>query len=456
MLKIELITEEREKDFDLNTETNELKVYLGQKKDLSDYSLRKKLSDLDWKKLCDSELELHADTLTDKQLEIAYEIISLKSYLFDKYKTEYRAKDKAKNIQKFVLKKKDKEFVFDRRSALLDLVKFCRDIVSSNASEINPGEMERLAKAISKECPEISVKVIGYKEAGKLGMGCLLAVGAESYANAPADFHPRMVVLDYQPSKKYSEHLALVGKGITYDTGGLCLKPTNYMLDMKSDMGGSALVLSVFKGIAELGKLGSKKTFKSGVRVTGVLALSENGFGASSYKPGDVLKAMNGKTVQVVDTDAEGRLVLADALSYVSQMETVTQIIDFATLTGSAVAALGEATAAAMTNSPKLFKAVDKAFKSEGENIWQMPIFDEYKTLLDSEIADLAHCSKRPDASVAALFLKEFISRDGEEIDWLHLDIAGMAWWERDGLWAYAGATGFGVKSILTYVESLS
>jgi leucyl aminopeptidase len=234
-----------------------------------------------------------------------------------------------------------------------------------------------------------------------------------------------------------------VGKGITFDTGGLCLKPNQYMLDMKSDMAGAATVLSVFHLISKLSATERKKIKR---KITGVMALAENAFGGASYKPGDVLRALNGKTVQVVDTDAEGRLVLADALSYLSKLKNKpTHIVDLATLTGSIVATLGEAAAGAMTNDEEFLSKVEAAFAEEGEKLWHMPMLEEYKKKTDSEIADLAHCSSRPDALIAAQFLSNFIPKDSK---WVHLDIAGVGFIEHDGLFAYKGATGFGVRGL--------
>jgi leucyl aminopeptidase len=220
------------------------------------------------------------------------------------------------------------------------------------------------------------------------------------------------------------------------------------MLDMKSDMTGSAVVLSVFKALSLL-----SEKIRPNIKITGILALAENAFGGSSYKPGDVLRAMNGKTVQVVDTDAEGRLVLADALSYTSALVVPpTQIIDLATLTGSMVSTLGEIAAGAMGNSDELFNRVSAAFGLEGEKLWQMPIFDYYKDSLKSDIADIKHCNTRPDALCAGAFLREFIP---EKTNWLHLDIAGVGFLEADGLWAYKGASGFGVKGLMRFLLSL-
>ena len=440
-IKVVIHTKDSDKEVIYSPKENLVDIYVGKNPD--NYKLRKVASSAAWKDIAATELNIVSGDLSPEQLETIYEIIELKSYIFDKYKTKPASKIKTTTI-----KRGTRVLKFPERRKLIETIKYCRDIVSSNASEVNAGFMEREAKALARKSKNIKVKVINAAEARKLGMGCLLAVGAESLANSEEDFHPRLVILEYDanPTKKNKKHIALVGKGITFDTGGLCLKPSDYMLDMKSDMTGSATVLSVFRAIAQLGR------FNTNIKISGVMALAENAFGASSYKPGDVLSAMNGKTVQVVDTDAEGRLVLADALSYISANDSVTEIIDLATLTGSIVATLGEVAAGAMTNNQALLDRVRSAFDSEGENLWQMPLPDEYKSLLKSNIADMAHCSKRPDALVAGLFLREFV----REKAWLHLDIAGMGFWERDGIWAYKGATGFGIKGLVRYLKTIN
>lgn len=436
-----------------------LKIYLGPKKDLDRQKIREKVSSADWKSYSETEVELvNNSNLNAELIEAAYEMIALKSFIFDKYKTS--KDDRHVYVKKLSFKtKKPEGLKLDTRDELINSVKFCRDIVSSNADTITPGQMEKFATEIASSNPRIKMKVIDAEQAKKLGMECLLAVGAESLKNSKKEFHPRLVVLEYtgpgyvgagskaKKSKK-QEHVCLVGKGITFDTGGLCLKPTQYMLDMKSDMAGSAAVLSVFKTIASI-----DQELRPDLKVTGILALAENGFGGSSYKPGDVLKAMNGTTVEVVDTDAEGRLVLADALSYAGSLrEKPTKIIDLATLTGSIVATLGEVAAGAMTNNEEFFKQLFRSFQYEGEKLWQMPLFEEYKEILDSEIADIKHCNTRPDALCAGIFLREFIP---EKADWIHLDIAGVGFIENDGLWAYKGATGFAVKGLTRYLLDL-
>jgi leucyl aminopeptidase len=465
-----------------------LEIYLPNLKTISDSELRKAISELPWKDLDYSELDLDISNLTTVQQEIVYEMIFLKSYFFDNYKTKNK-KIKLKTIHS----SKAQKLNFSLRDKLIDSVLFCRDIVSANASDINPGSLEILATEIADKCPQIKLKTVSATEAKKLGMECLLAVGKESLINSGKEFHPRLLVLEFDPEIKNNagtedygqsylgtarkrtssrlrrtndrsvlqvhedheddenaeievceqSHLALVGKGITFDTGGLCLKPNQYMLDMKSDMAGAATVLSVFHLISKLSVAERKKIKR---KITGVMALAENAFGGASYKPGDVLKALNGKTVQVVDTDAEGRLVLADALSYLSKLKNKpTHIVDLATLTGSIVATLGEVAAGAMTNDEEFLNKVQAAFAEEGEKLWHMPMLEEYKKKTDSEIADLAHCSSRPDALIAAQFLSNFIPKDSK---WVHLDIAGVGFIEHDGLFAYKGATGFGVRGL--------
>jgi leucyl aminopeptidase len=483
----------KDKPFLIYPDKGLLEIFLPNLKTITNSELRKAISELPWKDLEYSELDLDISNLNIVQQEIVYEMIFLKSYFFDNYKTKNK-KIKLKTIHG----SKAQKLNFNLRDKLIDSVLFCRDIVSANASDINPGSLEALAVEITTKCPQIKLKTVSATEAKKLGMECLLAVGQESLINSGKEFHPRLLVLEFDPEmgntgvevcgqsylgtarKRTSSrlrrtndrsvlqvhedheddenaevevcgqsHLALVGKGITFDTGGLCLKPNQYMLDMKSDMAGAATVLSVFRLISKLSATERKKIKR---KITGVMALAENAFGGASYKPGDVLRALNGKTVQVVDTDAEGRLVLADALSYLSKLKNKpTHVVDLATLTGSIVATLGEVAAGAMTNDEEFLNKVQAAFAEEGEKLWYMPMLEEYKKKTDSEIADLAHCSSRPDALIAAQFLSNFIPKDSK---WVHLDIAGVGFIENDGLFAYKGATGFGVRGLYRLLVS--
>jgi leucyl aminopeptidase len=433
-------------DYELNTAKQTIDLYVAPTKVKTLSELRKLVSAINWKSVSDTQLDLIYDQASFNEAEIAaiVEVCKLKSYIFDEYKTDETKKHKL--ISEVLLN--GKEMRADLDSKITEAVLYCRDLVNKNASEVHPEHFELEAKKLSSK--NIKVKVIDAKEAQKINLNCLLEVGCESFKNSAKQFHPRMIIIEYTPAKfnpKQDQHLCLVGKGITYDTGGLCLKPNKYMLDMKSDMAGAATVLSIFK---LLSKLGSRNLPKA--KISGVMALTENAFGASSYKPGDVITSYSRKTVEVVDTDAEGRLVLADALAYASRKLKPDMMIDLATLTGSIVATLGEAAAGAMTNDQEFTSKVEKVFSKNDEKIWLMPSFKEYKKLTDSTIADLAHCSSSPDALVAASFLENFVAKD---IKWLHLDIAGTGFYEDESLFTYHGGSGFGVKSLYEFSMSL-
>jgi leucyl aminopeptidase len=457
-LEIELLYKEaperlKNKAFEFEN-PNHLKIYLGSEKNLDINSLRLKVSKAPWKDLETEEACIKAPELNPDQLLAVYELIRLKSNIFDKYKTNKNLKHQSIKKIDFKLAPKQTPIGANRlklTDKILDAVFYCRDLVSSNASELNPAFIESEAKNISLKSDLIKLKVIDSKQAKKLGMDCLLAVGAESLKNSPKEFHPRILVLEFDPSslvtethKKKLENLAIAAKGISFDTGGLCLKPNEYMLDMKSDMAASAAVLSVFKFLSEI----PKNQINPHLKITAALALAENAFGGASYKPGDVLRAMNGKTVEVVDTDAEGRLVLADALSYLSKLKP-SKILDLATLTGSVVSSLGEAASGGMTNNEEFFKDFKEKMDEVGDKLWQLPIWEDYKKLLDSEIADIKHCSSRPDAILAAIFLKEFIP---ETTPWIHVDMAGTGFQEREGVFSYEGASGYPVRGLINFI----
>jgi len=237
-----------------------------------------------------------------------------------------------------------------------------------------------------------------------------------------------------------------VGKGITFDSGGLSLKPAGSMETMKMDMSGAAAVLGVFSQITKL---------KPNVEVHGIIATTENMPGGKAYKPGDVLKAMNGKTMEVLNTDAEGRLVLADALSYAVNQK-VDAIIDMATLTGACIIALGWLISGAMTNDPKLLDRLKEATDAEGERIWEMPLVEEYRNDIKSRVADIKNIGGGRDAGtiIGGLFLQEFVG----DTPWIHLDIAGPAYPEKEYpsipyLGAHSG-TGLMVRSLLTFLKN--
>jgi len=247
----------------------------------------------------------------------------------------------------------------------------------------------------------------------------------------------------YKPARSRKK-IALLGKGITFDTGGLSLKGSEHMETMKLDMAGAAAVLGVFSVIGEI---------KPPIEVVGLIAACENMPGGRALKPGDILKAANGKTIEVLNTDAEGRLTLADSLSFAVKSEKPDEMIDLATLTGACVVALGENIAGLFGNDVKLLAALEKASNSSGDRVWQLPLEKSYAELIKSQIADIKNTQtgKYGGAITAALFLNEFTA----DVPWAHLDIAGPAFAEKVTPLTAVGGTGFGVRLLLNYLKSV-
>jgi leucyl aminopeptidase len=307
-----------------------------------------------------------------------------------------------------------------------------RDLVNDPPSICTPRYLADAAKKVAKN--GISIKVFDEKQIKKMGMGGLEGVAIGS--TEPA----RFVHLSYKASGA-RKTVAVVGKGITFDSGGLCLKPADGMLNMKDDMSGAGAVIGIFSALAEL---------KPRVNVHGIFAATENMPGGSAYKTRDILRAMNGKTMEIINTDAEGRLILADALSYASKLKP-SEIIDMATLTGACVVALGPDMSAIFTASEKLQKGILAAARAEGEKVWPMPLENEYLEMIKSDVADMKNSGGRyAGAITAALFLREFVE---EGIPWAHLDIAGPALVENDRPYRPAGGTGVMVRTLLRYLE---
>src|SRR5262245_45074014 len=301
---------------------------------------------------------------------------------------------------------------------------------------MTPTEMAKRASAVAR-AKGITIKVLEKKDLERLGMGAFLAV------NAGSSEPPKLIHLIYRPKGKPRKRIALVGKGITFDSGGLNLKPTGFMETMKCDMSGAAAVLAAISALAEL---------DAKVEVHGFMAMTENMIGGRAYKPGDVLKTMRGKTVEVTNTDAEGRLVLIDALAY-AQTHKPDAIIDLATLTGACVVALGPLAAGVMGNDPKLVETLCETGAEVGEKMWPMPLYDEYLEIMASDVADLRNSGERwGGALTAGLFLQEFVD---EKTPWAHMDIAGPAFQEKETPMARKGGTGAGVRTLVRYISSL-
>ncbi|MGV9555356.1 leucyl aminopeptidase [Streptomyces sp. NPDC003401] len=381
--------------------------------------------------------------LTDAaDLGAVAEGVALGAYSFDTYKEQGKdagsKKGKAPLAEAVLLGGKPRDAAHKaalaRAAAVTEELNRARDLVNTPPNDLDPQAFAALAQTAAKE-HGIKVQVLDEKALAKGGYGGILGVGAGSAAA------PRLVKLSYTSSKA-KKHLAFVGKGITYDSGGISLKPAGHNETMKCDMSGAAAVFAAVVAVARLGLE---------VDVTGWLALAENMPSGSATRPGDVLRMFSGKTVEVLNTDAEGRLVLADALWAASQ-EKPDAIVDVATLTGAMMLALGSRTFGVMANDDAFRAAVHEAAEEVGEPAWPMPLPEHLRKGMDSPVADIANMGERMGGGlVAGLFLREFV---GEGITWAHLDIAGPAFNE-GGPFGYTpkGGTGTAVRTLVRLAE---
>jgi len=378
--------------------------------------------------------------------DAAIEGFLLSTYQFDRYLKKTNEKKSQKKDQKngmtsLVIAYPDSKTKTKFEKAITQVkvhvqaTFLARDLINEPANVANPTYVSKMAQAIARE-QHFHAKVIGEAELKKLKMNLIVAVGMGSIER------PRLVHLEYRPSKRAKKTVALVGKGVTFDSGGLSLKPQPHMYGMKSDMSGAASVLATMWAIAEL---------KLPVHVHALLPLVENLPSHNSVKPGDVFVGRNGKSVEIENTDAEGRLVLADALTYVESLK-VDCVIDVATLTGACVIALGDDIAGIMGTDQKLMDEVMKASEHTGEKFWQLPLEKSYKRMLKSDVADLKNVGGKYGGSITAgLFLSEFVP---ENIPWAHLDIAGPAFIDREWPISSKGGTGFPVRTFLRFLEN--
>lgn len=381
------------------------------------------------------------NAVEDDNLVAIVDAFCMANYSFDESKRETIKEKPTVLLQKIQLMggvKKQQELI-DRHLLLMESVDLARILVNRNADEAKAHDLVLKAKALAEKYPSIQCEVLGKKELEKEKMGLLLAV------NRGADHDPALIVLTYKGDPKNKDTTAVIGKGITFDTGGLNLKPTGGIESMRIDMAGAAAVLGILQGAASL---------KIKKNLVGVIAAAENAISAKAYKPGDVYISHSGKSVEITNTDAEGRLVLADALSYVQKYHAPNRIIDLATLTGGIVVAIGEEASGLFCNEHKMTEKLKKAAEHTGERVWEMPLYPEYAKALKSTIADLKNSSAGRKASpcMGAIFLEQFILK---ETPWAHLDIAGTAYLSETNPYYPSFATGVGVKLILSFVESL-
>ncbi len=323
----------------------------------------------------------------------------------------------------------------DRAIAIADSQNFARTIAYRPGNTVNPPELARVAQAAAKRVG-LKCRVLDDKELTRLGMGGLLAVGAGS------PNPPRLIALEHKPARTKSAPLLLVGKSITFDTGGISIKPADKMQRMIFDKCGGMAVLGAMCAIARL---------KLPIHVVGLLSAAENHVSGHAYRPGDVLRMYNGVTVEVTNTDAEGRLVLADALAWGIEQYKPAAVLDLATLTGGVVVALGKSMAGVMTTHDPLLAELQQAAGAAGEKIWRLPLTDDYKDLMKSEPADIVNSGGREaHPTQGGIFLSYFVP---PELPWAHLDIAGVADVEKDTPLYAKGPTGWGVRTLVRWVE---
>ncbi|HLX40603.1 MAG TPA: leucyl aminopeptidase, partial [Ktedonobacteraceae bacterium] len=326
-----------------------------------------------------------------------------------------------------------KQYEYDQAvrkgSAMAEATNFARDLVNEPPNILNPTELANRASAMAKHVG-LECEILDRPQMEELGMGGLLGV-AQGSAEPP-----KFIILRYRGAPDSKEKgLALVGKGITFDTGGISLKPAERMHEMKGDMAGAAAVISAMQVIAAL---------KPAINVTALVSATENMPSGTAYRPGDILRIMNGKTIEIVNTDAEGRLVLADALSYAVQ-EGLSPIVDVATLTGGVVVALGSVNVGLFSNNAKLSEEIIEAGRTEGEKYWPMPLDDEYGDYIKSEIADIKQTGGKYASSVTAAKILEHFVGDAK---WAHLDIAGVDYIDNKTAYQEKGATGYAVRTL--------
>ncbi|MBV8671564.1 MAG: leucyl aminopeptidase [Candidatus Eremiobacteraeota bacterium] len=308
-----------------------------------------------------------------------------------------------------------------------------REMVNLPSNDMTPTHLAQRAQEFGKRYG-LKVTVLDRAEMKRLGMGSMLSVAAG------ADQPPKVIALEYRGDKSSKTTLGLVGKGITFDTGGISLKPALDMHAMKGDMAGGATVIGAMAAIARM---------KPKANVIGVVMATDNMPGSKATKPGDIVRAMNGKSIEIINTDAEGRLVLADGLCYARKLGA-THLVDIATLTGAAVVALGDTTTGVMSNDRQLVDLFHEASAPYGERYWELPLFPEYGDLIKSSIADMKNSGGRQAGTIyAAMFLKEYV----DDAPWIHLDIAGTAWTDVDAALIVKGPTAVGLRPLVKLAE---
>ncbi|PHV70756.1 leucyl aminopeptidase [Sporanaerobium hydrogeniformans] len=420
----------------------EIFIGVGKKEDFTSEGFRRALSEGARKAKALKVKTLGVQLLVNEKLCVGgnvkaiTEAMSLALYDFIKYKTTDQHQEEMTIYLTGVPEaKRDRaQIKLQETLHIVEGVIIARNLVNEPSNIIYP---ESLAKEVEKLGEEAGFEVEVMKEETikELGMEAFLAVGMSS------ENKPRLIVMRYMGEPDSQEILGLVGKGLTYDTGGYSLKPTDSMKTMHSDMGGAGAVIGAMSAIA-------KNKVKR--NIVAVVAACENTISGSSYKPGDIIGSMAGKSIEILNTDAEGRLTLADAVTYIIEKEKVTEVIDVATLTGAALVALGTTTTAVVTNNSAFYERLQGAAAKTGETFWELPNHKDYQKLIKSEVADLKNVGGRNAGTITAgLFIGEFV----KDLPWLHLDIAGTSWVETNTGYLTKGATGVPVRTLYAMVE---
>jgi len=371
----------------------------------------------------------------------AVEGVRLGLYTFDRFKTQN--KEERHDLEGFTIttgaKNPPKELVsaVERADVICDAVVFARDLVSTPANHLTPRDLAAAAVGLAKGRKGLGVQVMDEKEMAKRGMNALLGVAKGSAQP------PRFIILKYTGGKRKDPPVVLVGKGLTFDSGGISLKPAEKMDEMKSDMAGAAAVMGTLRAAADL---------SLPLNIVGLCPTTENLPGGNALKPGDVLTSLAGKTIEVVNTDAEGRLILADALAYAQTLKPAA-VVDIATLTGACIVALGDIAIGMMGTDEGLKGKMRAASERTGERVWELPLWREYEELIKSDVADVKNSAGRYGGAItAAAFLKQFVG----DYPWVHLDIAGPAWLTKDRPYIPKGASGIGVRLLVEFLALFS
>ncbi len=419
---------------------------LGKKKDIASESLRNSSANITY--LCreksKSEVILvlpdFENFTSEQSLKYISEGAVLANYSFNKYITKKNDDDSPKDMLLksifFYTSARNSQKILDETLVICSNTLLCRDLINETSDKCDSVMIASEAKKLKLK--GLTCSILGKKDLEKLNMGLILAV------NKGSKIPPALVVMKYVGDPKNKKFTAFVGKGLTFDSGGMNLKPSGHMETMRMDMSGAAAILFAVKSIAEL---------KLNVNVYGVMPLTENMLSNDSYRPGDIFKSYSGKTVEIGNTDAEGRLILADALAYTEKVLKPNFIIDLATLTGAVITTLGETVAAYLSTNEDLSEYIRISSEETGDKSWRLPFYPDFDDRMKSDIADISNVSSEKNAGTitGAVFLKSFIT----STPWAHIDIAGTAWYSKKRGYRPKNATGYGVRLLTEIIRKI-